>query len=127
MAQLFICTLSESNSNDIDAQQWLLNKMCNRLERLGKVTLTTMHSTYSEISELIRLLVEVYSASHGDYYGIRDQLQASLKKYEENCSAEQIERAHERYRTAGVEFENEMDALDERRDWDALPDNRYNF
>ena len=82
MAQLFICTLSEANSNDIDAQKWLLNKVCNRLEHLGKVSLTTVGSTYDEISILIHLLVQNYWASGGDFSALKSQLNASLKKFE---------------------------------------------
>ena len=66
MAKMFLVTLSEANSNDIKAQEWALNKICNRVAPLGTVTLTTMYSTYDEILTLIQLLVQSYGANGGD-------------------------------------------------------------
>ena len=42
MAQLFLVTLSEATGNDINAQKWMLGRMCNRVEYMGKATLTKL-------------------------------------------------------------------------------------
>ena len=69
MAKMFLLTLSEASGNDIDAQEWALTKICNRVAPLGTATLTTTNSTYASLYTLIELVVQRYDAKGGDCRG----------------------------------------------------------
>ena len=91
MAKMFLVTLSEANSNDIKAQEWALNNICNRVAPLGTVTLTTMYSTYNETLTLIEILVQLYVANGGDRRGeIKNALQALLEQAEAQLDPDQV-------------------------------------
>ena len=60
-----------------------LNKSCNRVARLGTVTLATTNSTYESLSTLIELVVQLYGAKGGDYRGeIMKALEGLLEQAE---------------------------------------------
>ena len=92
MAKMFLVTLSEAPGNDIDAQEWALTKICNRVAPLGKVTLTTMNSTYASLSTLIELVVQLYGGTGGDHRGeIKQALEELLEQVEGRLSPDQVE------------------------------------
>ena len=80
MAQLHLVALSEATGNDIEAQQWLLQQVCNRVQSLGKVSLTTTNSTYDDLSTLITTLCHLYAATGCDFHSINRMLEAKLEE-----------------------------------------------
>ena len=115
MAQMFLVTLSEANGSDTDAKKWLLDKVCNRLQPLGKVSLATMYGSWDELSSLIYLLCQTYTASGGDYSGLNRLLSDRLKEEEAKYSEEQLQSAHDEWDNRTRRFVREMWDLEESR------------
>ena len=82
MAQLFLVTLSEAPGNDINAQKWMLGRMCSRVEYMGKATLTTIGSSWVDLSCLVNTLCRLYAFSGGNFWLIDDYLKEKLKEME---------------------------------------------
>ena len=115
MAKMFLVTLSEANSNDIDAQEWALNKICNRVAPLGTVTLTTTNSTYASLSTLIELVVQLYGTKGGDYRGeIKKALEELLEQAEGQLSPDQVEIGREHCKKLFGNYWQREWELDER-------------
>ena len=115
MALMHLVTLSEANSNDVDAQKWLLDQVCNRVQFLGKVTLTTTNSTYDDLSTLIALLCQTYAASGCNFWPLFEMLQERLKEEEAQYPPEQIKSAQEEWDNRGDRFFREIWDIECRR------------
>ena len=115
MAQMFLVTLSEANWSDIDSKKWLLYKVCNRIESLCNVTLTSMNSSWSDLSSLIYLLCQTYNASGGDFKGLQKLLKDRLEVEEKQFSEEQLKSAHEEWDNRSEQFWREMFDLEGER------------
>lgn len=97
MAQLFLVTLSEATGNDINAQKWMLGRMCNRVEYMGKATLTTIGSTWDDLSRLVNTLCRLYAATGCNFWTVNDFLQEKLKEVEGQYKPEEIKGAQEQW------------------------------
>lgn len=115
MAKMYLTTLSEGPGNDIDAQKWLISRVCNRAQFLGTVTLTTVGSTYNELSTLITKLCQLYSATGGNYWGIRDMLDEKIKEAEIPYGEEQLASARADWEERPMKLEKEDWDIDGRR------------
>jgi bisphosphoglycerate-dependent phosphoglycerate mutase len=115
MALMYLTTLSEQNSNDIDAQKWLISRVCNRAQFLGTVTLTTMGSTYDELSTLITKLCQLYSATGGMFWALNDMLDEKIKEAEAQYGEEQLESARADWKARPTQLDKEDWDIDERR------------
>ena len=104
MAQLFLVTLSEAQGNDINGQKWMLGRMCNRVEYMGKATLTTIGSTWDDLSHLVNTLCRLYAASGQNFWLVNDFLQEKLKEVEAQYPPEQIESAQKQWEARRDEF-----------------------
>ena len=116
MAQMFLVTLSEANGSDTDGKKWLLKKVCNRLQPLGKVSLATMYGSWDQLSSLIYLLCQTFTASGGDYSGLNKLLSDRLKEEEAKYSEGQLESARDEWDNRTERFVREMWDLEERRE-----------
>ena len=107
MAQVFLVTLSEANSNDLGAQKWLLGWMCNRVQALGHATLTTMNSTWDDMSRLVNTVCRLYAATGCDFHEVNDLLQEKLQEVEGRYEPETIKRAQEQWEARPQQFYDE--------------------
>ena len=115
MALMYLTTLSEGAGNDIDAQKWLISRVCNRAQFLGTVTLTTMGSTYDELSTLITKLCQLYSATGGKFWALSDMLDEKIKEAEIPYKEEQLESARADWKARPTQLGKEDWDIDERR------------
>lgn len=116
MAQLFLVTLSEAQGNDINAQKWMLGRMCNRVESMGKATLTTVGSTWDDLSRLVNTLCRLYAASGNNFWLVNDYLQEKLKEVEGQYPPGQIKRAQEQWEAMPDQFRKEFMDVQRTRD-----------
>lgn len=107
MAQLFLVTLSEAKGNDINAQKWMLGRMCSRVEYMGKATLTTIGSTWSDISRLVNTLCRLYAATGCNFWKVNDYLQEKLKEVEGQYDPATIKRAQQEWEDRPYEFDKD--------------------
>ena len=104
MAEMYLVTLSDALGNDIELQRWMLDQMCNRAEYLGQPTCTTINSTWQEQSDLISKLVRLYEATDGDYWKLKDLLDAQIKEAEAGRSEEEVKQADQNFKTESSFF-----------------------
>ncbi|MCB4427980.1 hypothetical protein FZX09_04025 [Synechococcus sp. MU1643] len=108
MAELFLVTLSEAPGNDINGQKWMLGRMCNRVEYMGKATLTTMNSTWSDLSTLVNTLCRLYAATGQNFWVVNDFLQEKLTEVESQYPPEQIKGAQLQWESRRDQFRKEF-------------------
>ena len=115
MAELHLVTLSEASGNDTEKQRWLLDRVCSRVHYLGKVTLTTVGSTYDELSTLITRLARLYDATGNDFHEVNDWLSEKLTEVEARYKPEEIARAQAVWKRRETGLEMDDLELDLRR------------
>lgn len=126
MAQLFLVTLSEANGNDLPAQKWMLGRMCNRVEYMGKATLTTIGSTWDDLSRLVNTLCRLYAATGCNFWTVDEYLQEKLKEVEGQYDPATIKRAQQEWEDRRSQFDEEFWRLQCDREDDLINrKNRY--
>ena len=116
MAEMYLVTLSEASGNDIGAQKWLLEKMCNRAQSMGKVTLTTMFGSWDDLYNLFITVRRLYDATGGNFQLVDTHLNSKLKEVEaKKFTPDQVEHADKAYREMWYELDREVDEIDKQR------------
>ena len=120
MAQLFLVTLSEAPGNDINGQKWMLGHLCNRVEYMGRATLTTNGSTWADLSRLVNTLCRLYAFSGENFWLVHDYLQEKLQEVEGRYPPGHIKRAQERWEAMPDQFREEFWDLEYTRSEDLM-------
>lgn len=115
MAQLFLVTLSEAPGNDINAQKWMLGRMCNRVEYMGRATLTTRNSTWDDLSRLVNTLCRLYAFSGENFWMVDDYLQEKLKEVEGRYPPEHIKTGQLQWEAMPDQFRKEHREIERTR------------